>query len=117
MFNFDWMIGQEYDFYGVDNHKFKLGIGNSTIVLEAIEDAEDHYRSYLKTVKSVQEENDIFYKKPFAKVKIVKIDEPDFDGYLLIDKNNHVWLRVGTEDHNTYYPTFIFGYTPFESLT
>ena len=106
-------LGGTFDFYGVDGNCFKLG----DAALEAVEDEDDGYRSYLETIRQ-SDGSGVFPDKPFAIVR-VEIDKiPDafffeFDGYRLVDVDDgHVWLRVGTDNVNDYYPMFLFTYRP-----
>lgn len=110
--HFDAMIGDGkwHDFYGVDSNRFKLG----SHVFEALEDESDGYRSYLETIKSCLNPIDIFFKKPLTKVKVEVAPEGEYvdgtDTWQLVDKDNHVWLRVGTDNTDDYYPRFVFEY-------
>jgi hypothetical protein len=103
-------------FYGVWDNQFKL----NDKVFEALEDPDDGYRSYLGTIAVVETES-IFFPNPLAAVKVVKLqdielignkDEPT-DGYAIVDVfDGHIWLKVGTEYGDGYYPCFIFQYFP-----
>lgn len=101
-----------YAFYGVDNNCFKL---NDTIY-EAVEDASDGYRSYLESVVVKNKSKLIFSNLPIASVRIEKLPYNNdrngtIEGFKLVDDNN-VWLEVGTDYDDTYYPTFVFNYNP-----
>lgn len=110
-----YKAGKIYRFYGVDGNFFKL----NDSVFEAVEDESDGYRSYLETVRAAAPEG-VFSRATLAYVKVTEVKtegsiDPHaypFEGYLLTDGHGHVWLRVGTEDYDDYYPTFIFEYTP-----
>ena len=105
----DDLQGKKFGFYGVDNNCFKLG----RKVYEAIENEDDGYRSFLESVEVVADEG-IFFDRPLGYVE-VKCSGPRnyFDGYLLVDvKDGHVWLRVGTDKCDDYYPYFVFDYQP-----
>ena len=114
--------GGGHEFYGVDNNCFKLGV----LVFEAVEDPGDGYRSYLETVKiDVDEQEDfIFFNTPLARVRVVEAESHfnaehdefyDFDGLYLQDvEDGHIWLVVGTNNTNDYYPWFVFQYRPKE---
>jgi hypothetical protein len=124
---FDSLVGQEYDFYGVDTACFALGVGEGVVVFEAIEDPDDGYRSHLDTI-IVNMEGKIFFRTPIARVRLehVKYESGNdsdeertrfyngLDGYRLVDVEDpaHIWLYVGTENLNDYYPGFIFSYEP-----
>jgi hypothetical protein len=96
-----------YKFYGVDSNCFKL---NDTIY-EAVEDPDDGYRSCMEELRVVAEpDNLIFHSLPLANVLMQEEDE-DID--LLVDADTgHVWLRYGTDYSDSYYPCFVFEYTP-----
>jgi len=108
-------------FYGVDSTQFMVGVGGSVIVFQAIENPDDGYRSYLDCVR-IAKPDGIFFDRPLAKVIINDIDEFNeyrrtFEGYHLKDlTDDHVWLRFGTDNHDDYYPTFIFEYCPKEPV-
>ena len=111
--------GDLFDFYGVDSTCFKLG----DMVLEAVEDKDDGYRSYFGSFE-VPSEGHIFFKKPVAKVRIYFMERPedrkearkyvggDFRGWELRDEDGHVWLRCGTDYTDDWYPYFVFHYRP-----
>lgn len=106
---FEEMIGQEYNFYGVDSQMFKLG----RFVFEAIEDESDGLRSYLQSVEVKDRQAGIFLTRPIAKVRIEESDEEAFSGWVLRDiETDHVWLKVGTDYCDDYYPFFVFEYQP-----
>jgi hypothetical protein len=102
-----------FGFYGVCHNKFKL----DDVVWEAIEDPDDGYRSCLDAVKAVKEDDCTFFHEPVATVKVIKVEASDFDGYHLVDKSGHVWLKVGTDTSDSYYPCFIVQYDPPKYLT
>lgn len=102
------LVGSEANFYGVDNNCFKLG----RQVFEAVEDESDGYRSYLGSIEVRDPKGLTFFGRPVAKVRIEKVDDgSSFDGYQLVDvRDGHVWLRVGTDHADYYYPCFTFQY-------
>lgn len=101
-----------YAFYGVFNNSFKLG----DVIFEAIEDPSDGYRSYLDTI--VLSSGGIFSKQPLAYVQILHKETGSEDGYSLFSpETGHVWLWVGTESTDDYYPYFVFNYTPDTTQT
>jgi hypothetical protein len=112
--DFDDLVGNEFDFYGVYNNCFKL----DDKVYEAIEDDSDGWRSSLDCVQvhvADDTEKLIFFGMPVARVVIEKVDENDFEGYKLIDLHDeHCWLRFGTGDYDDWYPFFVFEYSPKE---
>ncbi len=131
---FDSLLNGVYDFYGVDNNCFCIGVNGSKMVLEAVENPSDGYRSYFECFKTL-EVGKIFFKSPIAKVVLQhggkstrvymgydddgnEIDDDRaridaFSGWLLKDVNtDHIWLTVGTDYGEDYYPCFTFDYTP-----
>lgn len=104
----------EWDFYGVDGNTFCLGKGDTKIALEAIEDENDGYRSYFGCF-SVSSLDKIFFGVPLARVRaretMTGSGYDKFEGWELVDvKSDHVWLRVGTNNTDDYYPFFTFDY-------
>lgn len=115
MIKFEDLMGKEFDFYGVDNTDFKL----DEYTFRALEDENDGYRSSLGSVDLVIEDGQIFHKVPIAVVTVRPVtDAPagtywdNFDGYGLIDRDGHEWVRIGTSNFDDYYPCFIFNYNP-----
>lgn len=114
-------IGNLYDmvfgFHGVDNNAFKLSLPERDIIIEAIEDPDDGYKSLLECVVErppIVGNNRVFFNVPIVFVKFRDIEEYGFKGFVLYDRDDHVWLKVGTEDYDDYYPMFIFRYSPPE---
>jgi len=111
----DTLIMQgEWDFYGVDSNSFCLGSGDTKVTLEAIEDESDGYRSYFGCF-SVSPVGKVFFRSPLARVRARETEHGGgynkFRGWELVDvASGHVWLRVGTEGHDDYYPCFTFEY-------
>lgn len=123
------MVGHVYDFYGVDNNIFCIGIDGKVCAFEALEDESDGYRSYLDSV-IVSMKDHIFFHVPVAQVRLEerqyshlyehKLSDRDlptyeimFEGWHLIDiTDGHIWLVVGTDNSDDYYPSFIFNYRP-----
>ena len=108
------LVGHSYDFYGVDNNSFCIGSDGARMALEAVEDEEDGYRSCFGCFATAQV-GKIFFGSPVAKVvfKEIEIDDDHFRGWHLEDVNTgHVWLKVGTNYADDYYPYFTFEYRP-----
>lgn len=104
---FEELVGQEFEFFGVDGNSFKLG----NHVFEALEDEDDGYRSYLRSVEVKDPSGLIFFGQPVAKVKLTSVDDAyGFVGFELKDSDGHLWLRLGTDHSDDYYPMFIFQY-------
>jgi hypothetical protein len=121
--DFDDLIDKPLMFYGVDNHTFKLG----DYVFEAMEDENDGYRSMLDEVRFVpQEEREGIstfsrHHSPLSSSKGLMgrtttqpAGRPDFNGYALVDADDHVWLLLGTSSVDEYYPCFTFEYSAKE---
>jgi len=105
----DDLLGKKFGFYGVDNDCFKLGRN----VYEAIADDSDGYRSYYDSVQVINDDDGIFFKRPLGYVIIEDYDDGQFEGYAFRDVDNeHIWLLVGTDWCDTYYPCFTFTYRP-----
>ena len=96
------------DFYGVDCKSFKL----NNCVFEAIEDDEDGYRSCMTDILVKDDTKGlIFFETPLARVCVDEVTNEHFEGYELADiKDGYVWLRLGTDDIDDYYPLFVFFY-------
>ena len=112
---FDELIGKTVDFYGVDNNVLCVGtVFDGRMAFEAVEDEADGYRSMLDEVKQVPLTGHIFFRTPVTKLNISEITSPGFSGYVLTDASGHVWLRLGTNCCDDYYPCFTFDYTPIK---
>lgn len=110
--------GVEADFYGVDTHCFKL----DQYIFEVEEDDSDGYRSSMRDVRMKDDTTGlIFFQTPIARVRIEDASDqrrwehraPDapFEGYKLVDVvDGHVWLTFGTDNSDSYYPSFEFYY-------
>lgn len=76
----DSLNGEEFYFYGVDNNCFKIDY----MVMEALEDPEDGYRSCLGGVchKQSDDKKYKFFNKPLGKVTLQAVCCPKeiFDG-------------------------------------
>lgn len=101
---------KEFKFYGVCENCYKLG----DTVWEAIEDPSDGYRSYLASIEYKNDGHNLtFFPDPIATVVIHQENNEVFDGYEFVDvEDGHIWLEVGTNRHNDYYPSFYFAYHP-----
>jgi hypothetical protein len=112
--DFDDLIGKTFPFYGVANEDFKLG----DRVYRAVE-GDDTYSSYLDEIQEIPtHEAGPFFATPIATVRVDKVKYADpssehVDGYLLVDvDDSHVWLIIGTDYGDQYYPLFVFEYQP-----
>ena len=115
------LVGVDLDFYGAESQAFKV----DGVVFEVLEDPDDGYRSHMAGILARSEKDYNFYSKPFATVRLEKIDVEERDdyscermhGYKLVDNDDgHVWLTFGTEWYDDYYPMFRFEYTPKENV-
>ncbi len=112
--DFDSIIGKTCSFYGVDGNRFRVGIGRRRQTFEAIEDPDDGYRSSLDKIATVDESpGGTFFRTSVATVVPRRDDLVSFRGWSLVDATTgHVWLRVGTDDADDYYPCFTVDYQP-----
>lgn len=104
------MEDRVFNFYGVSFNYFKL----DDAVWEAVEDPNDGYRSYLGAVLRISEAvAGTFSHDPIAQVKVAKSGKENNSDFQLVDvADGHVWLSVGTDYTDNYYPCFYFTYTP-----
>jgi hypothetical protein len=115
------LVGGTYNYYGCDNHMFKL----DDVVFEPVPDPQDGYRSMLGAIEVSTDQTGVFYNAPLARVKIMTFDGEymadengwgeavDDQGYRLVDvEDGHVWLQFGTGNYGDYYPYFMFRHYP-----
>ena len=125
------LIGCEFDFHGAQDNLVRL----NDIVYEFLEDPDDGYRSHLGAVRiTPASEHTGFFPNPVAKVILISTDNkeswPDewtppvideycdapFSGFYLIDADDyHIWVQIGTEYQDSYYPCFVTHYYPKQS--
>lgn len=114
--NLNDLVGKSMGFYGVDSNYFKIG----SHVFEVREDPDDGYRSAMRDVLEVFPKEfpeswvkPIFFSNRVATVEVEVFNDVDFEGYQLVDVDTgYVWLTFGTDYHDSYYPCFVFEYTP-----
>lgn len=101
---------KEFEFYGVCGNRYKL----DETIWEAMEDENDGYRSCLGSIEIVNPgTDDIFFPDSLGKVCVKKYDENDTEGWAIEDiATGHIWLVIGTNYSDSYYPSFRFEYTP-----
>lgn len=112
----DAILNSECDFYGAADNQFRL---NST-TWEAVEDPDDGYRSHLGFIEANPEKPAILFNEPIARIMVERFvgkrddnDYYDMEGYRLRDVvDGHVWLYIGTDGYDDYYPCFVFDYRP-----
>lgn len=107
---FESLVGFEYDFYGIDDTSFSIGLEGKRCAFQVLEDPSDGYRSYLDSVQVCMNKK-IFFPTPLGRILIEKIDSYSLSGYRLRDlSNGHIWLAFGTDNRDDYYPIFVFLY-------
>jgi hypothetical protein len=108
--NFNELVGHEARLYlSLDINTFILG----TVKFEVLEDEQDGYRSSMDKVAILDDKVDIRRQQFLAKVKVLSSDI----GFQIVDADdNHLWLEFGTEDTDSYYPLFVFRWTPKPSI-
>jgi len=116
-YNLDNLVGKEVLLYGICGDLFKISVDGEELILRALEDPEDGYRSSLDKVEVVSKEdldtNPVFFGFPF-KTKCLKDFSKDysFRGHSFIDEDNWEFLTIGTMDYDDYYPCYIFSWSP-----
>lgn len=96
---------------GINTATHMVRIGN--VVIEAIEDENDGYRSMLDHCLT----RDPNYLGPnIAPVEVIvkshhMVGDYEFDGWIFEHDGLEI-LRIGTENNDGYYPSFTFSYTP-----
>jgi hypothetical protein len=108
--DFDKLVGLKANLYYNNNAQtFQLG----DVTFEVIEDPDDGYRSYFREVQIINMNSE---KKPgnlLGGVIIEAANHGDFGGYRITDElDGHVWLEFGTDHSDSYYPCFIYNFTP-----
>jgi hypothetical protein len=120
--NLDDLVGKRWAFYGVDNNTFRIReIGTrNTITLEVVEDKEDGYRSSLDKLRTIDSPAElkklIFFKRPVVTLT-GRSAENDANIVELYSGTDFVWLRIGTDESDSYYPTFVFSYNTPEDAS
>lgn len=114
---FEDLVDTEVDLWGVDSNAFRVSEPGSqhTVTLEAMEDASDGYRSCLDRLRKVPPEEAgklIFFGQPIARVTGRLSTSAHCDTLEFVDAKGHVWLELGTENVEDFYPCFVFRYSP-----
>ena len=101
--------GATYMLHAVDTatNMFKLG----NLVLEAVENPDDGYRSSLRDVV-VHPSKTLKANIPPVEV-FVRQSSGLTDGHEIVSKDGYVLLEIGTNHTDSYYPCFVFSYTPY----
>jgi hypothetical protein len=125
---FKRLIGCEFGFHGEQNSCIRL----NDLVYEFLPDPDDGYRSHLGAVICTPAANHTgFFPNPISNVILLSTEdeaswpkewkppesnsfsEGPFHGYFLIDADDyHLWVQIGTEYLDAYYPMFISRYSP-----
>ena len=86
------------------------------IVWKALVNEHDGYRSMLEQIAYAENPNKFITIDNLAKVKVRRICDNEkefFNGWELVDvNNNHVWLQVGTDHTDEWYPYVVFRHAP-----
>ena len=112
--NFDRFIGLNASLYfSLYSCKFQLG----DVLFEVIEDESDAYRSAMKEIRIISQNQERIAGNYLGSVTIQKVNDGYYDGYQLIDNlDKHIWLKFGTSNIDDYYPSFHFYFSPKPSL-
>lgn len=107
---FEKLIGCKASlYYNNKSNQFQLG----SVIFEVVEDEEDGYRSSMREVLILNQNAPRNPGEYLAGVKIESGDFGDFVGFQIVDEvDNHVWLQFGTDHSDSYYPFFVFSFTP-----
>lgn len=98
------LFGKSLPFYGADQEMNTFKLGNSVYVVSSNEDLED---STFIGVKKISKSGRLTNVEPMATVTVRPLKSEDFTGFELVDKNNNVLLKVGT-DWSDLSPNFTF---------
>tara|TARA_B000000557_G_C20803029_1_gene456430 strand:+ start:1607 stop:1981 length:375 start_codon:yes stop_codon:yes gene_type:complete len=86
------------------------------IVWKALIDEHDGYRSMLEQIAYADNPDKFIAINNLAEVEVRRICDNEhefFNGWELVDvNNNHVWLQVGTDYTDQWYPFIIFRHAP-----
>lgn len=94
--DFEDLVGEELDFYGVDGNCFRL----DDTTYEVIEEEDDSH---------IVVSEECLTGMPIARVVV----ECNDTIYTLVDLHDgHHWLRLGMDYSNAWFPLFVFDYTP-----
>ena len=116
-YHFHNLVGLEGVYEGADESELTFKFDN--ILWKALEDDMDGYRSMLDYV--LYADSDMQKKfigtKNLANVVLENIDNTDdggfFAGYVLKDiEDGHIWLRIGTNYMDEWYPCTVFQHIP-----
>lgn len=117
--NLSDLVGKTFELYGVDGNCFRVKpIAGEPVWIEAVEDPNDGYRSCLQELRVIHggaaSTGMVTPRFPVAAVtgRVQSEGEYHSDIVELVDSDGHVWLAVGTNNTDDYYPWFVFTYTP-----
>ena len=114
MMHMHWksLIGMKGIYEGANEQSLLFKFDN--IVWKVMPDEYDGHRSCLDYV-TYGNEKELITQDNLAIVKVEKDDNDTFEGYILKDINaDHVWLRIGTNYEDNYYPFIVFRHFPFQ---
>ena len=116
-YHFHNLVGVEGVYEGANELEFTFKFDN--ILWQAVEDDMDGYRSMLDYVLYADNllQKKFISCKNLARVTLENIDNTeeggDFAGYVLKDvKDGHIWLRIGTNYMDEWYPCIVFQHIP-----
>ena len=119
-YHFHNLVGIEGLYEGADELELVFKFDN--ILWQAVEDDMDGFRSMLDYVLYADNEMNkkFINNKNLARVILENIDDTDdggdFAGYVLKDVNDgHIWLRIGTNYTDEWYPCVVFNHIPKKS--
>lgn len=106
---FEELVGETGSLYlNTDTNRFQIG----SCIFEAIENPDDGYRSMMDEIVLVTDQAQKI-GSPLASIEITKSSDNSFDGYKIVDlEDSHIWLKIGTDESDSYYPYFVFEWTP-----
>ena len=109
--NFEKLIGTIATLYGspnMDINCFQLG----SVKFEVKEDESDGYRRSMDEVVILSVNNP--KQNLLAEVVIENAKNGDICGWQLRDTlTGHIWLTFGTNHSDSYYPSFVFDWQPY----
>lgn len=113
--DFDTLIGSKAKLYNYVNDIYAFQLGS--VLFEVVEDPNDGYRSSMEEVRILSDGNKKVSKDFLGDVIIEACPDADFDGYILRDvANGHTWLKFGTDNSDSYYPSFTFEWNGPEQI-
>lgn len=114
----DWeLLNKTVDLFGVAYGSDQDSVKLDGVVWTFVCDPDDGYRSYCGDVRREPDTTiGPFFERAIARVVVREWEGGTVDGFELVDDTGHVWLTVGTDDTDDYYPSYVFDYTPKEVI-